>query len=213
MTTPEDCLDMLKWRYASKKFDSSRLIADEVWQSILESVHLAPSSFGLQLWHFVSVETPEIRSQLRSVSWDQSQVTDASRFLVFCVRRDLTEEDIDKHLRRIAEVRGVSLDSLSLYKERMEGLISQKSPEQIASWMERQVYIALGFAMNSAASMAVDTCPLEGLDPTAYDEILGLSNSPYRSLCALALGYRDSADGYASLAKVRFESGDVIGMR
>lgn len=211
--TPEDCLNMLNWRYAVKKFDAKRTIPDAQWNAVLESVHMSPSSFGLQLWHFISVETPEIRERLRKVSWDQSQVTDSSRFLVFCVRRDLTEGDLDRHLRRIAEVRGVDLESLAAYKERMMGLISGKSPEDLVSWLERQVYIALGFAMNSAAGMGIDACPLEGLEPDAYDAILGLEQSPYRSLCALALGYRDSSDDYAQRAKVRFDRDEVIGTR
>lgn len=208
----EDCLNVLGWRYAVKKFDAAKKIPHAEWNAILESVHMAPSSFGLQLWHFISVETPEVRARLRDVSWNQSQVTDASGLLVFCVRRDLTEGDLDRHLARIAEVRGVSLESLSLYKERMNGLISLKSPDDITAWMERQVYIALGFAISFAASLGVDSCALEGMEPQAYDSILGLEDSPYRCLCALALGYRAADDDYATRAKVRFDRDDVIGI-
>lgn len=213
MMNAQDCLNVLGWRYAAKKFDAEKKISSEEWNAILESVHMSPSSFGLQLWHFVSVETPEVRARLREVSWNQSQVTDASGLLVFCVRRDLTEADLDRHISRIAEVRGVSLDSLTLYKERMQGLIDLKSPEEVRAWLERQVYIALGFAIGFAASMGIDSCPLEGLEPDFYDSILGLDSSPYRSLCVLALGYRDASDDYATRAKVRFERDDVISTR
>ena len=63
----------------------------------------------------------------------------------------------------------------------------------------------------AAADLRVDTCALEGMDPAAYDRILHLENSPYYTLCALALGYRnEEADKYARLAKVRFDRDEVI---
>lgn len=102
-------------------------------------------------------------------------------------------------------------DSLDQYRARIFELVDSKSPEVLKAWLERQVYIALGFMMSCAADLRVDTCALEGMDPAAYDRILHLENSPYYTLCALALGYRnEEADKYARLAKVRFDRDEVI---
>lgn len=208
--TVQECLGNMQWRYACKKFDPSRQISEADWASIRRIITLSPSSVGLQPWRFVQVDDPGVRSRLRSVSWDQSQVTDASRFVVFCARRDVTPQDIDRYLARIVEVRGVSLESLTAYRQMMEGLVFGKSEERKQAWIECQVYIALGFAMSAAAQFHVDTCPLEGIDPQQYDTILGLENSPYRTLCALAFGHRSEEDRYAALPKVRFGMEEVF---
>ena len=125
--------------------------------------------------------------------------------------RDFKPEDVQRYLERIVEVRGVAMDSLDQYRARIFELVDSKSPEVLKAWLERQVYIALGFMMSCAADLRVDTCALEGMDPAAYDRILHLENSPYYTLCALALGYRnEEEDKYARLAKVRFDRDEVI---
>jgi nitroreductase len=53
--SPQDLIDRLQWRYATKKFDASKIIPDEVWSGIASSLVLTPSSFGLQPWHFVTI--------------------------------------------------------------------------------------------------------------------------------------------------------------
>ncbi len=76
--------------------------------------------------------------------------------------------------------------------------------------MARQVYIALGEFMTSAALLGVDACPMEGIDPPKFDEILGLAAKGYNALCACAAGYRAADDKYAVSPKVRFKAQDVI---
>lgn len=207
----QELIKTLEWRYAAKVFNPDRRIPAEDWEALLESLHLSPSSLGLQMWKFLDVQDPSVRAQLREVSWGQSQVTDASRLVVFCARRDFAPEDVQRYLERITEVRGVTMESLNLYRDRIFELVNSKSPDVLKAWLERQAYIALGFMMSCAADLRVDTCALEGMIPAEYDRILKLDQSPYYALCALALGYRDEeADKYARLAKVRFDRKDVI---
>lgn len=207
----QELIKTLEWRYATKIFNPNRRIPEADWNALLESLHLSPSSLGLQMWKFIDVREPSVRAELRSVSWDQPQVTDSSHLVVFCARRDFSTEDVQRYLERIVEVRGVTMESLNLYRDRIVELAGSKSPDVLKAWLERQVYIALEFMMSCAANLRIDTCALEGMDPAAYDRILKLEDSPYYTLCALALGYRDEeADKYARLAKVRFDRGDVI---
>lgn len=207
----QELIKTLEWRYATKIFNPNRRIPEADWNALLESLHLSPSSLGLQMWKFIDVREPSVRAELRSVSWDQPQVTDSSHLVVFCARRDFSTEDVQRYLERIVEVRGVTMESLNLYRDRIVELAGSKSPDVLKAWLERQVYIALGFMMSCAANLRIDTCALEGMDLAAYDRILKLEDSPYYTLCALALGYRDEeADKYARLAKVRFDRGDVI---
>ena len=64
--------------------------------------------------------------------------------------------------------------------------------------------------MVCAAVLSVDTCPMEGIDPVKYDEVLGISAQGFRTVVACAAGYRAVDDKYAQSPKVRFKTEDVI---
>ncbi len=69
---------------------------------------------------------------------------------------------------------------------------------------------AFGFLMFAAAAMGIDACPMEGLDPAAYDKLLSVPEG-YRTLAACALGFRKAdADKYATLPKVRYATDEVM---
>lgn len=74
----QELIKTLEWRYATKIFNPNRRIPEADWNALLESLHLSPSSLGLQMWKFIDVREPSVRAELRSVSWDQPQVTDSS---------------------------------------------------------------------------------------------------------------------------------------
>lgn len=208
--SPSDLSAALRWRYATKKFDPRRL-SDAQWAALADSLVLAPSSFGLQPWRFLVVEDPSVRARLREHSWNQTQVTDASHLVVFLRRAATTEADINRHIARIGEVRGVPLDKLEAYRQLMVANVAQgKSPDVQREWAARQVYIALGQFMAAAAAIGVDTCPLEGIDPARYDEILGLRGSGHETVVACVAGFRAADDAYAQAAKVRYPAGEVL---
>jgi nitroreductase len=69
--------------------------------------------------------------------------------------------------------------------------------------------IARGNLMTAAALLGVDACPMEGLDPASYDEVLGLAAKGYSTVCACALGYRAADDQSASAKKTRYEFSEV----
>ena len=207
--TPSQVLSAMQWRYATKRFDSTQRIPEDVWAVLRESLVLSPSSLGLQLWQFIEVKSPELRQALHPVSWGQPQVLEADKFIVFTVRRDYTQADMERHLQNICQVRGLDRSSQDGYAQRIQALLSTRTPAEMQAWMRQQLYIALGVMMSSAAMLRVDTCALEGIDVVEYDRILGLENTPYQAVVALALGYRGE-DGYAQLAKVRYPKSEVI---
>ena len=208
--SPEQTLDALKWRYATKQFDAGRKIPDQSWKVIEESLVLTPSSFGLQPWKFIVVEDHELREKLLTESWNQTQVTDASHFVVLSSRTDLTTEDIDRWLECMAMVQGKSMEDLAPLKGMIGGFAERMSSEERREWNVRQSYIALGQLMAVAAVMGIDACPMEGISASAYDRLLGLENSGYATVVACALGYRDEGDKYASTPKARFDVDEVI---
>ena len=207
---PNELLAALRWRYATKQFDSARKIPAAVWDALEDSLVLTPSSFGLQPWKFLVIEEQAVRARLQQESWNQSQVTDASHFVVLASRTDLTSADIDIWIARMAEAQQKRVDDLAPLKGMIAGFAETMSREARHAWNTRQVYIALGQLMTSAAVLGIDACPMEGISAAAYDRILGLEEGPYTTAVACALGYRADNDKNAAAPKARFERSSVI---
>jgi nitroreductase len=159
------------------------------------------------------IQDPAVRAKLLPVSWKQKQVVEASHFVVLTIPTHLTEADVDRFIARTAEVRKMSTDSLQMYRDMMVGdLVKGPRHAVIQEWAARQVYIALGQLMVSAALLGIDACPMEGFDPIQYDQILGLPAKGLKSVVACALGYRSTTDKYATAEKVRYPKEHVLGV-
>lgn len=204
-------LDALRWRYATKSFDASRKIPAETWTALEHALMLSPSSYGLQPYRFLVITNPKVREELLPHSWNQRQVVDASHFVVFTARKNMTVEDVDKFIERVSSVRGAPANSLAGYRQAIVGDVVHGPRGKIAhEWATRQVYIALGNLMTCAALLGVDACPMEGFVPPEYDRILDLLKTDFRAVVACALGYRAATDKYATAPKVRLEHTELI---
>jgi nitroreductase len=210
--TNQQLLESLNWRYATKVFDLNKKIPADTWQTLEHALVLTPTSYGLQPYKFLVINNPAKRAELLPHSFNnKSQVVDASHFVVFTARTKLAEADVDYWIQRLAEGREISSESLSAYRGRMLGDVVNGSRGKIAhEWATRQVYIALGNLMTCAAILKIDACPMEGINPPEYDRVLNLSGSGYATVVACALGYRSPQDKYANVAKVRFETKELV---
>ncbi len=211
LVTAGQLIEVHSWRYAVKKFDSTKKIPDLIWKALEKTLILAPSSYGLQPWKFLIVQDPAVRKQLTPLSWNQSQIEDCSHLVVLCRRTDITEQDIQKHIDRIVEVRGTDPSKLVGYKAGMlKDAVHGPRHSWVKEWTARQVYIAFGSFMTSAALLEVDTCPIEGIDPSGYDKVLKLEGSGYETVAACPVGYRSPDDLTQKNVKVRFEDHQII---
>jgi len=209
--TNEQLLAALNWRYATKVFDATKKIPADVWKTLEQSLVLTPTSYGLQPYQFLVISNPAKRAELVPHSWGQKQVVDASHFVVFTARTEMTEADVDRLVQRTTEVRKLPAGALEHYRGMMLADVVRGPRGKIAhEWATRQVYIALGNLMTCAAVLGVDACPMEGLVPAEYDRILNLNGSGYATVVACALGYRAAGDRFASLPKVRYETRDLV---
>jgi nitroreductase len=207
--SPDELLAALNQRYAVKQFDPARAIDTDTWNALEAALVLTPSSGGLQPWKFFVVDDPALRTQLREASYGQTQITDADRLVVLTARTDFTAADVERFIKRVAEVRNVPVESLAGLGKMLSTNLA-KSAEARAEWTARQAYIAVGNLLAAAAVLGVDATPMEGFDPARYDAILGLPAKGYRAVVAVPLGYRAASDRYATLPKVRFEHTEVI---
>jgi len=107
------------------------------------------------------VKNVELREKIKDASYGQAQMTDASDLIVLCAKENITEADVVK----------ITGDNEN-YKNMIMGSVSNKSNIELFNWNSKQVYIALGFLMETAAMMDIDACPMEGFDNAKVDEIL-----------------------------------------
>ncbi|MFZ6725691.1 NAD(P)H-dependent oxidoreductase [Undibacterium sp. MH2W] len=206
-----DLIQKLQWRYATKKFNPSKVVPQEKLDKILEAIRLTATSSGLQPYEVLVVSNKEIREKIKPVAWNQGQITDASHLLVFAAWDNYTAERINKMFDLTNDVRGFKNEGWENYRNMLLSTYPTRDAEVNFQHAARQAYIALGTALVAAAEEQVDSTPMEGFDPAAVDEILGLRAKGLRSVVILPLGYREAeGDWLVNLKKVRRPSDDFI---
>jgi nitroreductase/dihydropteridine reductase len=203
-------IDKLKWRYATKKFDSTKKIPADKLQNILDAVQLSPSSLGLQHYRILVIEDPQIREQLKAVGYGQSQITDASQLIVFAAETNINEDFGKKYIDNVAATRNVPREALAGFESMVVGAINARTPEHLLIWAQKQAYIALGVLLAAAAEQDVDSCPMEGFDPAGFDEILGLKEKGLTATVIAPIGYRAQDDALSTAAKVRRPASELF---
>jgi nitroreductase len=201
-------IESLKWRYATKSFDKNKKISSQEWSKIEDALILSASSFGLQPWKFVVINDAETRKKMTPLSWNQTQVEDSSHYVVFCAKNDIDADYVEKFISSIASTRHIDKSSLEQYKQMMVGFVNNLGKEELLNWAKKQCYIALGNILTVASTMEIDACPMEGINPIGYDDIIKISG--YNTVFTCAFGYRSESDQYAKLSKVRFSKEEII---
>jgi len=195
-------IEKLNWRYATKRMNGTKVPQDKV-DIILEAIRLAPTSFGLQPFKVLVIESPELREKIFNEACQQPQIKEASQILVFAANKKVSSEQITEYMELIASTRNIPVESLDGFKN-MFGAIVTGTAEQNFVWTARQAYIAFGVGIVAAAIEGVDATPMEGFSTEALDKILGLSEQNLGSTTILSLGYRNEEnDNLAKAAKVR----------
>ena len=200
----------LNWRYATEQFTRVPVPQEDL-DTILEAGRLAPSSMNIQPWKFIQVTNPELREHLWQAGFNQDKIKDAPHVIVLASRTNLTQHDADMLLAQTRNTRNVSDESLTGYRNMVEGYIARKSPEEAKHWNKAQSYIALGFMLQTAALLNVDAAPMEGFQSTKVNELLQLTD--YTAVTLIALGYRSNKDHRQHWEKVRFPLEDIVETR
>ena len=195
--------DLLNWRYATKKMDTSKAVPQDKVDAIVEAIRMAPTSSGTQPFELFVVTNADIRDQITEAAGGQAQITDGSHLLVFAAWDNYTAERIDNVIDLNVSARG-DLPMLHTYYDNLKSNYLPREAEVNYAHAARQAYIALGIALIAAAEQEVDSTPMEGFDPDAVDKILGLKTRGLRSVVLLPLGYRDEgSDWLLPMGKVR----------
>ena len=201
----------LKWRYAVKEFDETKPVSEDKIEALKEVIQLSASSYGLQPYQVVVVSDKSTLKKLSSFSVRKKQVASCSHLFVLCTYECLKELHITTYVNTLAKERAVSFESLAPYKERIMEKISLSSDEkETKSWMEKQVYLALGKILFACASLQIDSCPMEGYDKKKIDSFLELKKVQLESVLLCPVGYRSKEDEYQHQKKVRKEKKELF---
>ena len=197
-------LNKLQWRYAAKKMNPAKAVPQDKVERILEAARLAPTSSGLQPFEIIVVTDPAVRAKIQPIAWNQAQITDGSHLLVFAAWDNYTADRINMMFDLTNDQRGFKNEGWENYRQMLLNSYPQRDAEVNFQHAARQAYIGMSAALIAAAFEEVDSTPMEGFDPNALDEILGLRARGLRSVSILPLGYRaDEGDWLVNLKKVR----------
>ena len=191
MNKKEEFLEIMDFRHACKLFDETKKISDEDMHYILEVARKSPSSFGMEAWKFLVITNDELREKLRPFCWNQPQITTCSHLVIVLAGIDTLKVEsgvVQSQLMR----RNLPQDKLDafikLYASHLSDTLS--SDEKIYQWSARQTYIASANMMNAAATIGIDSCPIEGFEKENVEKVLELDTTKFQVSMILPFGYR-----------------------
>jgi len=196
--------EAFEWRYATKKFDPTKKVDESFVKKIVDAAWLAPTSSGLQPFELFVITNQELKEKFVSASFGQNMPAECSHLLVFAAWDNYTIERIRSVFDYTAKERNQPADRYDAYIERLKAIFFNRPAQANFEHAARQAYIAMGFAMAQAATLKVDSVPMEGFSPDEVDGILQLKDKGLKSVLLLPLGYRDeSGDWLLPQKKVR----------
>jgi nitroreductase len=196
-------IDHLKWRYATKKFDTNKVLSPNKIDILKQAFNLTATSFGLQTITMVMVSNKEMRKPLVEHAYNQKQVLEASHLLVICIQDNITNDDVDLLFDTTQSIRNTPDHILDPYRSNLKKMMQKMTIEERQQWSINQAFIALGNLMTVCAVEGIDSCPMEGFSGEDYDRILNLKSKNLKSVLLLPVGYRADDDMFANFKKVR----------
>ena len=198
-----DNVKALKWRYATKKFDSEKILPKEKVEVLKKSFNLTATSYGLQPLKLLVIQDKELQQKLQKASYNQKQLSTASHVLVICIEKEIGKNFIENYFRYVRDIRNTPEDILHPFRESLIGDFEKKPIDEIHIWAKHQAYLVLGTLLTICAVEEIDSCPMEGFEADRYDKLLELDKWNLQSVLALPVGYRAEDDFFAGLKKVR----------
>jgi nitroreductase len=179
-------------RRATTSFDG-RPIPDADLKRILEAGLQAPSGYNMQPWRFVVVRNPEQLRRLRSASYNQAKVEEASAVIVACGDADGWRSGDLEEMLRLGREGGMSESYAEQSKTNIPSYLSNHP--NFPMWLSKHVMIAFTSMMLMAEVMGYDTAPMEGFEEERVREVLRLPLS-YSVVALLALGRLKGSDKF-----------------
>lgn len=206
MISKNAILQAYNFRHACKLFDASKKIDEDDFSFILETGRLSPSSFGFEPWKFLVIQNMALREKLKQVTWGaQNTLPTASHFVVILARKQKTMLSDSVYITHMMHDIH-HLDEQTINKRREFYKVFQKNDFNLLAnernmfdWASKQIYIALGNMMTSAAMIGIDSCPVEGFKAKELEQLMvddfGIDSDEFGVACMVSFGYRANEQG------------------
>lgn len=154
-------------RRAVKAYDPQHRMTEDEINKLMSLAMLSPTAFNIQNWRFVLVQDGALRQEIRKVSWDQAQVTDASLLIVLTADLKAWEKQPERYWRNAPKpVQDYLVPAIGQYYGGREQVQRDEAM--------RSCGIAAMTIMLAAKEMGYDTCPMDGFDFDAVAKLLNL---------------------------------------
>ena len=186
-----DFLKAMHFRHACKVFDENKAIKKEDFLDILEVGRLSPSSMGMEPTRFVVVEDKNLREELKTLCWNQVQLTSASKVVVLkTIISPLVPPS--SYVDSMSLRRGKTKEQREAWIKVYANFINAFQSKRISleAWTQKQAYIAASSMMDYAAYIGIDSCPIEGFDIDGVNRLLGFDTFKESVAMILTFGYR-----------------------
>lgn len=197
----------LQWRHAAKAYRTDKHVSTEDLNRIIEAFSLAPTSSGLQPFEIFVIASDEAKEKIAQTCYlsNAEYVRDSSYTILVAGWDNYTEARINGVYDRFRESRRPLTQRLHAYAQGLvDGYVKGKTESENFAHIARQAYIAIGMALTEAASLRIDTTPMEGFYNDQADELFDLRAKGLKSLCLIAVGYaNEDKDWNAKFPKVR----------
>lgn len=191
MGNNQSFLENLEWRRAVKHFGKGEVDIEPIVKAMVN----APSSFGLQPYKILAIQSKETKEKLLPMSYNQPQVTECHTLFILCARKDV-ETRAEEYLKATG-AEGM--------RDMLMGFIGYL-PDKTA-WASKQAYIALGFGLAAAAEEKIASCPMEGFNSSGVAKILEL---PENLVPVVYLAVGESAEQDGAYPRFRFPESDLV---
>lgn len=181
--------EAMAYRHACKRFRDER-IPEPLFEQVLEFGRMSPSSFGMEPWRFIVITDAELKARLRPHCWNQPQITECSHLVAVTADNECILPG-SAYVEGMFERRGLPPEGFARYIEVYKNHMTPQfhSREAVEAWTHKQCYLAAANMMTGAASLKIDSCPIEGFEKGKAETVLALEAS--RSLALIiAFGYR-----------------------
>ena len=159
--------EAIEQRRAVKHYDATHRMPEDEIEQLLSLAQLSPTAFNIQNWRFVLVRDPELRKQIRAVSWDQAQVTDASLLVVLTADLKSWEKEPGRYWKNTPQpVQDFLVPTIGQYYGGREQVQRDEAM--------RSCGMAAMTLMLAAKEMGYDSCPMDGFDFDAVGQLINL---------------------------------------
>lgn len=154
-------------RRSVKAFDPHHRMSEQEINQLMSLAMLSPTAFNIQNWRFVLVTDPLLRQQIRTASWNQAQVEEASLLIVLTADLNAWAKQPERYWKNAPKAASDVLVP-------MIGQYYQNNDQVQRDEAMRSCGMAATTLMLAAKEMGYDTCPMDGFDFAAVSKLLNL---------------------------------------